>query len=66
MAILETAIQNFIIHEHHTYSLKTFNRELCIQDLQPVNGYFQVSDAPGLGIELNDAVVMKSPRVEVK
>lgn len=63
---LETAIPNFIIHEHHTYSLKTFNRELCIQDLQPVNGYFQVSDAPGLGIELNDAVVMKSPRVEVK
>ena len=63
---LETAIPNFIIHEHHTYSLKTFNRELCIQDLQPVNGYFQVSDAPGLGIELNDAVVMKSPRVVVK
>lgn len=63
---LETAIPNFIIHEYHTYSLKIFNRELCIQDLQPKQGYFRVSDAPGLGIELNDEIVMRSPRIEIK
>lgn len=63
---LETAIPNFIIHEHHTYAIKTFNRELCVQDLQPVNGFFTVPEAPGLGIELNDEVVKKSPCIVVK
>lgn len=63
---LETAIPNFLIHEHHTYAIKDWNRELCVQDYQPVNGVFQAPDAPGLGIELNDEVVMRSPRVEVK
>lgn len=63
---LETAIPNFLIHEHHTYAIKKWNRELCIQDPQPVNGFFQVSEAPGIGIELNDEVVMRSPKIEVK
>lgn len=63
---LESAIPNFLIHEHHTYAIKHFNRELCIQDLQPVNGFFEVSDAPGLGIELNDKIVNHSPKWEVK
>lgn len=63
---LETAIPNFLIHEHHTYAIKQWNRELCIQDPQPVEGFFQVSEAPGIGIELNDEVVMRSPRIEVK
>lgn len=63
---LETAIPNFIIHEHHTYALKDFNRELCLQDPQPVNGFFEVSETAGLGIELNDDIVMKSPRVVIK
>lgn len=63
---LETAIPNFIIHEHHTYALKDFNRELCLQDPQPVNGFFEVSATPGLGIELNDEVMMKSPRMIIK
>ncbi len=63
---LETAVPNFIIHEHHTYAIKDWNRELCLQDPQPKNGYFQVSDAPGLGIELNDRVVKKSPYIEIK
>ena len=63
---LETAIPNFLIHEHHTYAIKSWNRELCLQDPQPVNGYFTVSEAPGLGIELNDEVVKRSPHIEIK
>ncbi|WP_420554337.1 mandelate racemase/muconate lactonizing enzyme family protein [Neptuniibacter marinus] len=63
---LETAIPNFLIHEHHTYAIKKWNRELCIQDPQPVDGFFQVSEAPGIGIELNDEIVMRSPRMEIK
>ncbi|MDN3652023.1 mandelate racemase/muconate lactonizing enzyme family protein [Thalassotalea ponticola] len=62
---LETALSNFLIHEHHTYAIKEWNRELCVQDLQPVNGFFQVSDAPGLGIELNDEIVYRSPHLVV-
>ncbi|MDO6514143.1 mandelate racemase/muconate lactonizing enzyme family protein [Neptuniibacter sp. 2_MG-2023] len=63
---LETAIPNFLIHEHHTYAIKKWNRELCIQDPQPIDGFFQVSEAPGIGIELNDEIVMRSPRMEIK
>ena len=63
---LETAIPNFLIHEHHTYAIKDWNRELCIQDPQPVDGFFQAPDIPGIGIELNDEVVKRSPHVLVK
>ena len=63
---LETAIPNFLIHEHHTYAIKKWNRELCIQDPQPVDGFFQAPDLPGIGIELNDEVVKRSPHMEVK
>ncbi len=63
---LETAIPNFLIHEHHTYAIKDWNRELCIQDPQPKDGFFQAPDTPGIGIELNDEVVKRSPNVRVK
>ncbi|MFT4938210.1 MAG: galactonate dehydratase [Paraglaciecola sp.] len=63
---LETAIPNFLIHEHHTYAIKDWNRELCIQDPQPVDGFFEVTEVPGIGIDLNDRVVYRSPHMEVK
>ncbi len=63
---LETAIPNFLIHEHHTYAIKPWNRELCIQDYQPENGQFVVPELPGLGIELNDDIVNRSPKVVIK
>jgi L-alanine-DL-glutamate epimerase-like enolase superfamily enzyme len=63
---LEAAIPNFLIHEHHTYAIKSWNRELCIQDYQPVNGKFKVPDLPGIGIELNDKIVKRSPHVTVR
>jgi L-alanine-DL-glutamate epimerase-like enolase superfamily enzyme len=63
---LEAVIPNFQIHEHHTIALKQFNKELCIQDYQPENGQYVTPDLPGLGIELNDSVVSKSPSVVVK
>ncbi len=63
---LEAVIPNFLIHEHHTYALAAHNREICVQDYQPENGRFVTPDLPGLGIELNDEVVMRSPRVVVE
>lgn len=43
---LECAIPNFVIHEHHTYALSPYNRELCIHDYQPDNSlrmFFELS-----------------------
>ncbi len=53
--------------------------DLCIQKLKceinrfcqevkptPVNGKFKVPDLPGIGIELNDELVKRSPNVTVR
>jgi galactonate dehydratase len=63
---LEAVIPNFQIHEHHTAALKLGNRELCVQDYQPQNGKYTVPDLPGLGLELNEQVISRSPYVVVK
>ena len=62
---LEAAIPNFLIHEHHSHAMKSYNVELCDVDLQPRNGYFEVADRPGLGIELNDDVLSTSPKIVI-
>lgn len=56
---IETAIPNFIIHEHHTLALKKDIINLCKYDYQPKNGFFQAPTLPGLGQELNDDVVQE-------
>jgi len=63
---LEAVIPNFQIHEHHVVALKSANRELCIPDYQPNQGYFVTPDSPGLGIELNEPVLQKSPHIIVQ
>ncbi len=63
---LEAVIPNFEIHEHHTFALKKANREICLQDYQPENGHYAAPDLPGLGLELNEDVVSKSPCIVVK
>jgi L-alanine-DL-glutamate epimerase-like enolase superfamily enzyme len=63
---LEAVIPNFQIHEHHIRALKPSNRALCIQDYQPKNGQYEIPDLPGLGLELNEEVISKSPCIVVK
>jgi len=63
---LEAVIPNFLIHEHHTNGIKEANIRVCKQDYQPKNGYFEIPDLPGLGIELDDKVVSKYPCVVIK
>lgn len=63
---IEAVIPNFQIHEHHIRALKSSNRILCIQDYQPVNGQYEIPDLPGLGIDINEKVVSKSPCIIVK
>jgi galactonate dehydratase len=63
---LEAVIPNFLIHEHHTNNIKPWNIELCRQNYQPKNGYFEIPDLPGLGIELNDDIVKRSLSVTIQ
>ncbi len=63
---VEAAIPNFIIHEHAQIVLRPQMQALCNTSYQPVKGRFALPELPGLGIELNDAVVYKSPHVDVK
>ena len=50
---LEAAIPNFLIHEHHIYAIKPWNRELCLQDHQPQTDVLRYQSSR-ISIELND------------
>lgn len=64
---VETAIPNFQIHEHHVIATFDYNREICVQDPQPINGRYRAPEAPGLGMDLNEDFVRKNSTViEVK
>lgn len=63
---LETVIPNFIIHEHNWQAIKDYNTRVCLQDYQPVNGYYSVPELPGLGLDLNEKVIESFPTVVVK
>ena len=63
---LECAIPNFVIHEHHTYALSPYNRELCIYDYQPVDGKFSIPDLPGLGQELSETAFKNCDKVTIE
>ena len=62
----EAAIPNFFIHEHHTNDAQSYYRDLCVYDYQPVNGYFDVPQLPGIGNELRSEVLKKSQIITVK
>lgn len=51
---LESVIPNFAIHEHHVFNRYDYNKDLCLYDLQPVNGKFTIPDKPGIGNELSE------------
>ena len=60
---IETAVPNFQIHEHHVNSLCEANRNICIQDPQPVEGKLHVSNDPGLGLDLNEDFIRRHAEV---
>lgn len=57
---VETALPNFIIHEHHICFLQDYNISLCKYDYQPVNGRFTCPDRPGIGNEWSDEGIKKA------
>jgi L-alanine-DL-glutamate epimerase-like enolase superfamily enzyme len=62
---LETAIPNFIIHEHHVNALNPEYRAICKYDYQPVNGKYIVPELPGLGQELSEDAIKKAISKEI-
>jgi L-alanine-DL-glutamate epimerase-like enolase superfamily enzyme len=62
----EAAIPNFVIHEHHRNNLTAYNKELCIHDYQPKDGYFEVPELPGLGNEFSEKALTDNNKVTVK
>ena len=63
---IEAVIPNFCIHEHHVVYLDEFHRKLGKYDYQPVNGYFDIPDKPGLGQEIAMDAVRDAVRTTVK
>lgn len=63
---IETAIPNFVIHEHHQINLTDFNIGLCKYNYQPENGKFKVPELPGLGNEWSDYVLTKTEKVTIE
>jgi len=57
---LECSIPNFTIHETHVLSLAKEFKSWGTVDFTPVNGYLQVPEGPGLGVELTDAFLDKA------
>ncbi|NJP41132.1 mandelate racemase/muconate lactonizing enzyme family protein [Oscillospiraceae bacterium HV4-5-C5C] len=61
----EAAIPNFIFHEHHTCNTLPAVRALCLYDDQPVNGYIQVPQRPGIGNELSPQALAQAQIIHV-
>jgi len=57
---LEACIPNFCIHEHHLVNLHQYNKNLCIHDYQPENGFFSVPDLPGIGNEYSEKAIKEA------
>ncbi|MDQ2080535.1 mandelate racemase/muconate lactonizing enzyme family protein [Xanthobacteraceae bacterium Astr-EGSB] len=62
---LETAIPNFIIHEHHQKALMREYIDLCRYDYQPIKGRYRAPDLPGLGQDLTDEVYKNADVVDI-
>lgn len=62
---LEAVLPNALIHEHHEWALNPCCRETCLYDYQPVNGYFDMPNKPGIGQELTPEAIGKSTIVTI-
>jgi len=58
---LNASVPNFFIHELFDEFNEPWEREIVTHPVHQVNGYIQVSDRPGLGIDLNIEEILKHP-----
>lgn len=57
---VETAIPNFVIHEHLSWNELDAFRRLGKYDYAPINGALQVPELPGIGQELSEEAIAQS------
>lgn len=50
----EAAISNFVIHEHHVMNTTPHNYLCGKYNYQPVDGYLEIPELPGIGQELSE------------
>lgn len=62
----ETAIPNFLIHEHHVINKAKYNTELGIHNYQPKDGYYIVPELPGIGQELSEKALRNATIMTVR
>ncbi|MGY8827437.1 MAG: mandelate racemase/muconate lactonizing enzyme family protein [Candidatus Latescibacterota bacterium] len=60
-AHLHASITNFLIHENFDDSLEAWTWDLLTGVPRVQDGYLQVPDAPGWGVELNESEAAKNP-----
>lgn len=63
---LESVIPNFLIHEHHIANRCAWNACLSKYNPQPVNGYFEVPNEPGIGNEISEQAYKQAKVVTIK
>ncbi len=60
-AQLNASIPNFFIHEIFDEFNDAWEKEIVINGIEVVNGYIELSDRPGLGIDLNIEEIARHP-----
>lgn len=63
---LEACLVNFVIHEQHVRSMNPSNIEMTNKTVMPKNGYLEVSDEPGLGIEWSEKALSSKEQITFK
>ncbi|MEA0983602.1 enolase C-terminal domain-like protein, partial [Salmonella enterica] len=63
---METLIPNFVIHELNRYALLEPNTQTCKYHYLPKTGLYEVPELPGIGQELTEETMNKSPTITVK
>jgi galactonate dehydratase len=62
---VETAIPNFVIHEHIAVAGMNENIAMCEPEIRAVKGAYTISGRPGLGIELNEKSVAEYNKITI-
>jgi len=64
---VEAVIPNFLIHEVYQRAINAKDRATCkYDDYQPVDGFIDIPDRPGIGQELKPEVIAKCKKVTIK
>jgi len=63
---LESVIPNFVIHEHHVNNRCTCNYNLAKYNPQPVNGYLEVPNEPGIGNEITEQAYKQAQVITIQ